>query len=201
VDRKTLKIYDLESAKYTDSWISQPAPAEIYRRVQLHFKKGLPTADIGSGSGRDVAWLNAAGYPASGFDASAGLLEAARRRFPQFSFERAELPDLAEIADSSFVQILCETVLMHLAPETHERSIRNLLRVLSSGGVLLASWRRAEPSADGRDAAGRLYAPVDFDAIKAGPLGSTFEVLEDQEILSPSSGKWIREVVLQKKAS
>ena len=51
---------------------------------QIVFQNGLNPdgylVDIGCGSGREVAWLNASGFPAAGFDASEGLLAEARAR-------------------------------------------------------------------------------------------------------------------------
>jgi len=38
--------------------------------VARFFIRSGVTADIGCGSGREVAWLNANGFPAVGFDAS-----------------------------------------------------------------------------------------------------------------------------------
>ena len=38
-----------------------------------HFHRGESTADIGAGSGRDLAWLVANGFPAVGYEPSAGM--------------------------------------------------------------------------------------------------------------------------------
>ena len=42
---------------------------------------------IGCGSGREVAWLNATGFPAVGFDASEGLLKEACQRYSGVSIQ------------------------------------------------------------------------------------------------------------------
>ena len=46
------------------------APVDLQEVVTRFFIKGGSSADIGCGSGREVAWLNANGFPAVGFDAS-----------------------------------------------------------------------------------------------------------------------------------
>src|SRR5579862_593230 len=105
------------------------------------FVKGATAADIGCGSGREVAWLNACGYPASGFDASDGLLAEARRRYPGFTFMHAELPELREVAANSFDNVLCETVIMHLDRALIAPSVRRMLDIVKAGGIFYLSWR------------------------------------------------------------
>jgi SAM-dependent methyltransferase len=114
LDRPTLAAYDKDAAAFATDWHEQPASTDLHEIVKRHFIAGASTADIGCGSGREVAWLNANGYPAKGFDASQGLLAEARARYPQFDFAYAELPDLSGIAADTYDNVLCETVIMHL---------------------------------------------------------------------------------------
>jgi trans-aconitate methyltransferase len=99
---------------FADEWAAQPPPTDL-AVVRQFFIPGT-TADIGCGSGRDAAWLNENGYPTRGFDASEGLLAEAQRRYPHIEFTKAILPDLDGLAESSFANVLCETVIMHLEP-------------------------------------------------------------------------------------
>jgi trans-aconitate methyltransferase len=82
MDRSTLAAYDKDAAAFARDWHEQPAPVDLHDIVRRFFIRNGVTADIGCGSGREVAWLNANGFPASGFDASEGLLAEARRRYP-----------------------------------------------------------------------------------------------------------------------
>jgi SAM-dependent methyltransferase len=173
----------------------QPPPSDLQAVVAKFFIVSGPTADIGCGSGRDAAWLNANGYPARGFDASAGLLAAARRRHPEIEFGSAILPDLAGIADKSFAKVLCETVIMHLEPESITPAVERLLAILVPKGVLYLSWRVTE-GADRRDEHGRLYAAFDPQRVLRA-LEST-EILLDEQVGSLSSGKLIRRIVARK---
>jgi SAM-dependent methyltransferase len=152
------------------------------------------TADIGCGSGRDTAWLTANGYPTRGFDASKGLLAEARTRYPHIEFSKPVLPELDGIADGSFVNVLCETVIMHLDPEAITPAVERLLAILVIGGVLYLSWR-VEP-ADRRDQHGRLYAAFDRGRVLRA-LAAT-EVLLDEEVGSVSSGRLILRMVARK---
>ena len=113
-DRRTLAAYDKDAAAFAKDWHEQPPPTDLHEIVKRLFIPGGITADIGCGSGREVAWLNANGFPAKGFDASEGLLAEARPRYRLLDFVHAGLPDLSGIAANTYHNVLCETVIMHL---------------------------------------------------------------------------------------
>ncbi|SJZ37977.1 Methyltransferase domain-containing protein [Enhydrobacter aerosaccus] len=194
MDKTTLAAYDRGAASFASDWEAQPAPTDLHALVQQYFRPGI-TADIGCGAGRDTAWLDANGFPAQGFDASEGLLAEARRRYPHLRFSRAMLPALVEIADETFTNVLCETVIMHLAPGDVSLAVRRLLAILVPGGTLYLSWRVTEGS-DRRDEHGRLYAAFD-PALALTPLASA-ELLHDEQCGSLSSGKLIRRIVARR---
>ena len=70
------------------------------------------------------------------------------------------MPELAGIADDTFDNVLCETVIMHLAADAIAPSVRRLATMLKPGGILYLSWR-VTATADERDRHGRLYAAFD----------------------------------------
>ena len=195
MDRQTLAAYELNAAAFADDWHGQPAPVDLQEVVERFFVRGGTSADIGCGSGREVAWLNANGFPAVGFDACEGLLDEARRRHPGFNFVRAELPDLRGIAASAYDNVLCETVIMHLDRKQIAPSVRHLLKVVKPSGILYLSWRVTD-TGDHRDTQGRLYAAFD-PALVLAELKTT-AVLLDEEIVSASSGKKIYRLVVKK---
>jgi SAM-dependent methyltransferase len=196
MDAATLRAYDSGAAAFAQDWHEQPPPADLHDIVRRFFRPGV-TADIGCGSGRDVAWLSANGFPAVGYDPSAGLLAQARARYPDLAFHSAALPALKGIADAGFTNVLCETVIMHLPPENVAPSVRRLLAILAPGGVLYLSWRVTR-GADLRDGHGRLYGAFDADIVR-GALGGA-ELLLDEEALSKSSGKAIHRLIVRKAA-
>jgi len=195
MDRATLGAYDKDAAAYANDWHEQPAPVDLHGIVARFFVPGGKTCDIGCGSGREVAWLNANGFPAEGFDASDGLLAEARRRYPELNFARAELPELAGIAASTYDNVLCETVIMHLPSALIAPSVRRMLEIAKPGGIFYLSWRVTE-GADHRDAKGRLYAAFDAQLARAELAGAT--LLLDEEVVSASSGKTIHRLVARK---
>jgi SAM-dependent methyltransferase len=194
MDTKTLQAYDSQAAAFAQDWHEQPPPADLHQIVRRFFGPGL-TADIGCGSGREVAWLDANGFPAVGYDASFGLLAQARTRYPQLEFHSAALPALEGIAEASFANVLCETVIMHLARDAIAPSLRRLIAILAPGGILYLSWR-VTAGIDQRDAHGRLYGAFEADLVR-GQLADAAMLL-DEEVVSASSAKTIHRLVVRK---
>ena len=195
MDHGTLEAYDRDAVAYAEDWETQPPPSDMQALILRYFTPG-PTADIGCGSGRDAAWLNSNGFPAKGYDASEGLLAQARRRHPGVAFARAVLPALEGVSSSSFANVLCETVIMHLPAADIPASVRRLLDILQPGGVLYLSWRVTEGD-DRRDEAGRLYGAFDpalvFDAL------TDADILLDEQNISASSAKVVRRVISRRR--
>jgi SAM-dependent methyltransferase len=194
MDEKTLAAYDEAAASFADDWIGQPAPDDMYRLLAQYFKPG-PTADIGCGAGRDVAWLAANGFDACGYDASEGLLREARTRYPKLRFDVARLPELANLASGAFENVLCETVVMHLDRELIGPAVRRLLDILKPGGTLYLSWRVTEGESE-RDKRGRLYSAFDKRLVMR-EIGVGDAVLLDREDVSASSGKVVHRLVVK----
>jgi SAM-dependent methyltransferase len=195
LDRQTLAAYESDAAAFAKDWHAQPAPHDLHDIVRRFFIKGGTTADIGCGSGREVAWLNANGFPAQGFDASSGLLAEARARYPDLKFAIAELPELCGIAANDYDNLLCETVIMHLDRALIAPSLRRMLDVVKPGGFFYLSWRVTE-GADQRDQHGRLYAAFEVSLVSAELSDTT--VLLDEEVFSASSGKIVHRIVVRK---
>ncbi len=198
MDDETIQAYDSRSHFYASEWLNQPEPVEIYTSVQQYFHLGLPTADIGCGSGRDVDWLNRNGFPCVGFDASQGLLAEATARFSQYPFKYAHLPRLSEIPNTSFSNVLCETVIMHLSHEEHPLALESLLRILKPGGVLNLSWRHPLDPKFLREADGRLYEIIAKNSLEEIFHQQGANILKHLLVKSASSGKYIERLIVAK---
>jgi SAM-dependent methyltransferase len=198
MDRATLAAYDSGAAAFAKDWHEQPAPVDLQDIVKRFFINGGTAADIGCGSGREVAWLNANGFPAAGFDASEGLLAEARSRYPHLTFTHAELPDLRGIVANSYDNVLCETVIMHLDRALIAPSVRRMLELVKPGGIFYLSWRVTD-GADSRDSNGRLYAAFDASLVRTELAAAT--MLLDEEVVSASSGRKIHRLVVLKTPS
>jgi len=197
MDERTLAAYDADAAAYAADWIAQDAPEDMYALLRRHFAPG-PTLDVGCGAGRDTAWLAANGFDSRGVDASEGLLAQARATHPALGFDLAVLPALDGVERGAFQNVLCETVLMHLAPDQIGPSARGLLALLRPGGTLYLSWRVTD-GASQRDGAGRLYASFD-KALVMDALAPGDAILHDEQRVSGSSGKRVHRLIVRKSA-
>jgi SAM-dependent methyltransferase len=198
MDRETLGAYDAGAAEFAKDWHAQPAPTDLHALVRRFFHPGGRTADVGCGSGREVAFLAAAGFDAIGYDASDALLEQARFRYPRLAFATAVLPVLAGVPDAAFDNVLCETVIMHLRRPQILDGVRRLLAILKPDGILYLSWRVTN-GADQRDPHGRLYSAFESSLIREGLEGAAVVLLDDEPV-SASSGKTIHRIVARKLA-
>jgi SAM-dependent methyltransferase len=194
MDELTIEAYDRAPERYATDWHTQPPPSDVYELLTRYFWAG-PTADVGCGAGRDTAWLRAHGFEVVGFDVSQGLVVEARRRYPGIEFYEASLPDLREVADSAFENVLCETVIMHLPVPDIPGAVRRLLAILRAGGTLYLSWR-ATDGEDRRDEDGRLYSAFSPSLVEDALGDAT--VLHGSDSLSASSGRRVYRLVVRK---
>lgn len=194
-DPGTLAAYDRGARAFADDWHSQPPPSDLHEAVLRYFARGT-VADIGCGSGRDTAWLNANGFVATGYDASAALLAEARRRYPRLTFLVSALPELPGISDHGVDNVLCETVIMHLPLAAIAPSVARMLAILKPGGAMYLTWR-VSPDADVRDGHGRLYSAFDAGLVRGALTGA--DVLLDESVTSASSGKAIHRIVARRR--
>ena len=197
MDDKTNRIYDTGAAGFAAEWEDvQDPPDDLRAAVDAYFRPGA-TVDIGCGSGRDSAWLNAQGFDVVGIDASRGLIEEASRRHPNVMFEFDTLPRLEGLDSGAYANVLCEAVIMHMPEVEALASVRRLAALLAPGGALYLSWRVTE-GVDRRDDQGRLYASFETDAVKAALAGHAIEL--DERIVSASSGKGVHRLVARREA-
>jgi 2-polyprenyl-3-methyl-5-hydroxy-6-metoxy-1,4-benzoquinol methylase len=192
MDRTTIDTYTGAAQRYAEEWASQPQPDDLYALLERYFRPGGATADIGCGSGRDVAWLNANGFPAVGYDASDGLIAQAVEHYPQYRFDQAALPDLTGVPDAAFDNVLCETVIMHLPPGQIAAACTRLVGLLKPAGVLFLSWRVTEGDSV-RDPAGRLYSAFEASTVRQALIGTTLAL--DVAAVNRSSGKRVHRMV------
>jgi len=194
LDQQTLNAYSEKASEYSQDWLNQPEPSDMYELLQKFFLPNEETADIGCGNGRDANWLESKGFKIVGYDSSIDLLKLASSLYPQIQFEQAYLPFLREI-QKQFSNVLCETVIMHLPQDQIQEAIRNLKRILKNGGILYLSWRVTEKE-DLRHADGRLYSAFDPQFITKQFAPNS--VLHFEDKISASSGKRVCRLIFRK---
>ncbi|MCF7934594.1 MAG: class I SAM-dependent methyltransferase [Spirochaetia bacterium] len=138
----TLTYYDNHAA----------ATAQRYEQVDSRlFLEGLPIwvqnkakiLDLGSGSGRDAAFLLSEEYDVYGIDGSKAMVEESIRLHPELSERLTHqiLPGPLPYRDESFDAVISIAFLMHLNRSDVQELCREVLRVLSPHGVFWFSIR------------------------------------------------------------
>lgn len=124
--------------------------------------------DFGCGAGRLTQAMATHFARCDGVDISDSMLQVARQhdRYPdRCTYHLNASPDLALFADASFDFVYSTLVLQHMEPRYSKPYIRELLRVLAPGGLLvfqLPSQRSTEqPPADARQTPIRGTLPPD----------------------------------------
>ena len=196
MDLATIRSYDERAASFAkEREDEQPVPIDLQTIVRQYFRHGL-TADVGCGSGRDAAWLSDNVFTVVGVDPSAGLLAEATRRHGGIRFQLGALPELDTLTEGSFVNVLCETVIMHLDAKLIPASVRKLVALLEPQGTLYLSWRVTEGS-DVRDENGRFYSAFEPSLVMEGLSDATIEL--DKQQVSASSKKTVHRIVARRK--
>ena len=194
MDTKTLAAYSANALEYSQDWLTQPEPLDIYKLLRAYFKPGLITADIGCGNGRDTNWLFNNGFKVVGYDSTPELLSLARALYPKIKFAQAFLPSLLEI-DQQFDNVFCETVIMHLPKTQVLEGLNSLKRILSKNGVLYLSWRVTE-GVDTRHKDGRLYSAFEPEFILRE--FRDFSILHFEDKVSESSGRRVCRLIVSR---
>lgn len=153
MDAETVRVYEERAQEFAAAY-RVLEPKRLRAVIRGFFRPGEPTVDVGSGSGRDVSWLNSEGFPTVGFDPAAGMLTQAQAAYPGCDFRSAGLPDLAGVGTEQFGNVLCSAVLMHLRREDLITAVLSLARITRPGGRLVLTLRpprdRSEREPDGR---------------------------------------------------
>lgn len=155
---KTIAIYDQNAGKLAARYEAF-TPAKIRSLIQTFFHPASPTVDIGSGSGRDTAFLNSQGYPTIGVEASDGMRAEAERYHPGFTYLKDSLPELSTLESGSFRNLLSNAVLMHLSEADLVKGLLNILRVLEPRGRAVLSFRGPSVPEHDNDRQISLFTP------------------------------------------
>jgi SAM-dependent methyltransferase/5-methylcytosine-specific restriction endonuclease McrA len=158
MDKKTLCLYETNAEAFARQYRCVE-PAQLYHLIAAFFHPGKPTVDIGSGSGRDVAWLMANGFPAVGYDASMSMVAEAKVAYPGVDVRQDSLPDLKAIPGEAYFNVLCSATIMHLPRQDLISAAFNIARILKPGGRLILTFRPSQADQE-RESDGRLYTGI-----------------------------------------
>jgi len=104
---------------------------------------GDVVADVGCGTGRLAPYLAARGVSPRGIDLSPGMVQVARRDYPDFAFDVADLRHLP-FEDASLAGVVCWYSLIFLAPTDRATAFGELARVVKPGGYLVTAFKAGD---------------------------------------------------------
>ena len=140
-DERVAATYDAVAGAYaerfTDELDGKPFDRWVLERLATDAGAG-PVADVGCGPGQIGAYVALVGDGAvTGFDLSPGMVDEARRRFPELRFEVADaraLPPPA--AGEGWALIVAWYSLIHLTGDELAGAVSSLAQGLAPGGTL-----------------------------------------------------------------
>ncbi|MFC5702380.1 class I SAM-dependent methyltransferase [Cohnella faecalis] len=117
--------------------------AHFIHTLLIEYKAGKKVLDVGSGPGREVAYLNSVGYEAVGLDNSEAMLSWAREHYPGSKFVLGDQSDFS--LQQMFDALYCvgSTFLYNFTNEEVLASLQCFRKHLRPGGLLYLDMRNA----------------------------------------------------------
>ncbi len=139
------KSYDAVASEYVahiyDELRHKPLDRSLLDEVAQEVSGRGTVCDIGCGPGHVARYLRERGAEVTGIDLSPRLIEEARRLNPGIRFEVSDMRSL-KVPDATFAAVVAFYSLIHFDTDQLREAVRELRRILSPGGVLLASFHR-----------------------------------------------------------
>lgn len=160
--KELVKTYDLIAQAYAERYGNELEYKPYDRDMLRRFARSVPApgvCDLGCGSGHIGAHLQALGLQVIGVDLSPGMVDEARRRYPQVHFEVGDMLDL-RLEEGSLGGIVALYSIIHLRREELGDAFRAMNRVLKPGGLLLVAFHRGRGEIHEEE---ELGFPVSFD--------------------------------------
>jgi ubiquinone/menaquinone biosynthesis C-methylase UbiE len=157
-----IKDYNIISRAYGERYAHELDYKPFDRDLLLRFARSVPApavCDLGCGSGHIAAHLQSLGLRAMGIDLAPGMIEEARRRYPQIPYEVGDMLDL-KLDKNSLGGIVALYSIIHLRRQDVGKAFRGMSRVLKPGGLLLVAFHRGQGELHEDE---ELGFPVSFD--------------------------------------
>ncbi|MFC7494905.1 MULTISPECIES: DUF480 domain-containing protein [unclassified Nocardioides] len=165
-DARVRSSYDAVAGAYADHLVEElralPFETWLLDRVAGHADGG-PVVEVGCGPGHVTAYLAEAGADATGIDLSQGMVEEARRRYPDGAYEVGDLRRLMRPTSApGWSAVLAWYSLIHLAASEVPAAVEALARPLAPGGWLVVALHAG---AEVRHHDDWFDVPIDLDFV------------------------------------
>lgn len=182
------RSYDLVAGEYADRFLGEHETKPMDKEMLLRFSRmvggSAPVWDFGCGPGHTAQYLKNTGVSISGLDLSEGMLEEARRRYPDIPFQRGDLLNL-EFENDSIATVVSFYAIVHFTKLQARQAFQEVFRVLRPGGVFLLTFHIGSEIIHVDEFLGRkmdidfMFFPTNFVVGSLSDCGfSTVEVIE-----------------------
>ena len=137
--KNIIEQWNLAAQKYTDDQEQSEYVDSNKQVVKKRFQDltGLRVLDLGCGYGYYTDYFQSIGADVLGVDGSANMIEIARRRYPNCTFELCDISKKLLYTNESFDLIFCNQVLMDV--ENIESVFSECYRLLKPQGIFYYS--------------------------------------------------------------
>lgn len=151
--------YQYNAQRFYDDTVDVDMSA-VYKPFQRHLKPGARILDAGCGSGRDTKAFSDMGFKVEAFDASAELVERAKRLTGKH-VKVMRFQDLTAV--KQYDGIWCCASLLHVPEKELPEVMKLLARALKPGGVWYLSFKYGRGE---REKDGRCFTDMDEEGIR-----------------------------------
>ncbi|MBM4148954.1 MAG: class I SAM-dependent methyltransferase [Lentisphaerae bacterium] len=182
MDATTLATYEREASRLTGRYETADMSA-THRLLLKHLPAAASVLEIGSGSGRDAAFLLRQGFDVTATDASPAMVAEAKAKHPELD-DRLLLTAVPLDPDSllltrRFSAVVAIAVVMHLSDEALGTTARQFRRLLTPTGLVFVSASVGRAGIAGqRDNTGRLFIERSPDELTGIFAEAGFERVE-----------------------
>ncbi|MFA7252357.1 MAG: class I SAM-dependent methyltransferase [Candidatus Paceibacterota bacterium] len=179
-NKKTIEAYDKNAAFYAEKFYTYAVRKDDIDRAFNFNKSGsLAVLELGCGNGKEakyiVSQVGIENY--NGLDASAGLIDFAKKKVPRVMFQVKDLREV-EFSDNQFGIIFSFATVLHMKHEDLAVLLQKAGKWLKIGGILYISskygdYKEMEIVNLGDTKYYYSYKPEDL----VGMLGNYFEVV------------------------
>ena len=157
-DTKTVRWYDQHAAACCQLYESADC-GEIHAVLRRWVRPGMRVLELGCGSGRDARFAVSLGARVTATDASAAMLEEAKRlgggadyRLLAMPASREQLEEqgLAGGEEGAFDLVFSNAMIMHLTDAELFATARLIGRLVSERGIVILSFCSSHPAGDDR---------------------------------------------------
>ncbi len=192
---KTIQTFD-ETAEDYQKNTDNLAPTKLLDKFVNCLPKQAKVLDVGCGPGRDADYLQKQGLEIFGVDASQKMIELARQRNKEVSFEVMDMREL-NFAPKNFDGVWASASVFFVDKETVKKVFAKIKEIMKKDGILFVSVKEGEGeifSPDdrygGRD---KFYAYYQEAEIKGLLEAAGFEIIDSSK--KEASNKYQRKTV------